>query len=95
MRLLPGCWDVRTMADDLMEALTAPCGECGGGEQVTYCPAWSAYLCVGCRAKRNDDELRVRLVVKDLIAATAREITASARMVRHMQNRSGERGGNG
>ena len=79
--------------DDLLEALTAPCARCDGTDQVTWCHAWDAYLCASCRAARNTDELRVRLVIKDLIAATARDITAAARMVQGMEDRSeGEAG---
>jgi len=84
--------------DDLLEALTAPCADCGKAgpdSQVTFAAAWLAYLCAGCRAKRNDDELRVPLVIKDAMREVARDITAAARMVRDMQNRSEERGSNG
>ena len=44
--------------DDLLAALTETCG-CGKAEQVAWCPAWGLYLCVNCRAARNDEALRV------------------------------------
>jgi hypothetical protein len=73
-----------------MEALTTPCGKCGGVHEVTFCPAWAEYLCVNCRALRNNDELRVPLVIKETIAATVRDITAAARMVQGLEDRSEE-----
>jgi hypothetical protein len=76
------------VADDLMEALDASCGKCGGVHEVTFCAAWAEYLCVNCRALRNNDELRVPLVIKEAIAATVRDITAAARMVQGMEDRS-------
>jgi hypothetical protein len=36
------------------------CGTCGRGEpvaQVTWCPAWEAYLCADCRQRRAEAEL--------------------------------------
>jgi hypothetical protein len=38
------------------------CETCDGTEQVTYCHAWGCYLCVSCRAARNDEALRVHPV---------------------------------
>lgn len=57
--------------DDLLEALNAPCGDCGGGIQVTFCGTWMAYLCVKCRDARGAAEMRVRLTVKDLLKEDA------------------------
>ena len=37
------------MPDDLLEALSARCGTCGGSLEVAYCAAWDAYLCEMCR----------------------------------------------
>jgi hypothetical protein len=45
--------------NDLLAALSVPCGDCGGGFEVAWCHAWGAYLCVSCRAQRNDEALRV------------------------------------
>jgi hypothetical protein len=46
--------------DDLLGAMTEVCEKCDGDNQVAYCHAWGAYLCVNCRAARNDEALRVR-----------------------------------
>jgi hypothetical protein len=29
-------------------------------DQVTYCPAWGAWLCANCRVNRNNAELKVQ-----------------------------------
>ena len=64
------------MRDDPLEALTARCegikpgGKPENHDQVTWCPAWAAWLCAICRSTRNDTELRVPLVVKNAMRAT-------------------------
>jgi hypothetical protein len=47
------------VTDDLM---TEACENGDGGSQVVWCPAWGAYLCVSCRAAKNDEALRVHPV---------------------------------
>jgi hypothetical protein len=47
------------MPDDPM---TEACENGDGGSQVVWCPAWEAWLCVSCRAAKNDEALRVRPV---------------------------------
>jgi hypothetical protein len=44
------------MTDDPM---AEACENSDGGSQVVWCPAWGAYLCVSCRAAKNDEVLRV------------------------------------
>jgi hypothetical protein len=29
--------------NDILEALNAPCGDCGGVREVTWCAAWDGY----------------------------------------------------
>lgn len=65
------------MPDDALEALTSPCGTCGGASQVAWCPAWDAYLCVTCRSTRGDAELRVTLAAKAAMKEAATEERAA------------------
>lgn len=54
--------------DDLLEALTAGCGDCGTDQEPAgWCPAWGVRLCFVCRSKRTDTELRMK--IKDKPAA--------------------------
>jgi hypothetical protein len=85
------------VVDDLLEALTAPCADCGksgGDSQVTFAAAWLAYLCVSCRAMRNDVALRKppvpiaeRSVYPSVVAMDAAFLDAAS----EVQERSGER----
>lgn len=59
------------MPDDPMESLSAHCGTCSGIFEVTWCPAWDAWLCLGCRAIRADSELRMPLALKGALQAAA------------------------
>lgn len=65
------------MPDDALEALTSPCGTCGGASQVAWCAAWDAWLCVGCRSSRSDAELRVTLAAKNAMQEAAAEERAA------------------
>jgi len=83
--------------DDLLEAMTAPCADCGksgGDSQVTFAAAWLAYLCAGCRAMRNDVALRKppvpiaeHSVYPSVVAMDAAFLDASA----EVEKRSDER----
>ena len=58
---------------DPLEALTAHCGTCGGINEVAWCAAWLAYLCVNCRAVRNENELRVPLAARGALREAGTE----------------------
>jgi len=62
--------------DDPLEALTAACqgGVCTSRREVGWCPAWNVWLCVSCRWRRNESELRVTLAAREAMAAADRAV---------------------
>ena len=62
--------------DSPLEALTAACqGDgCGSRDQVGWCLSWDAWLCVSCRWRRNESELRVTLAAREAMAAADRAV---------------------
>jgi len=61
------------MTVDPLESLGESCGKCGGANQVTWCPAWDAWLCADCKIVRADAELRTSLADREAMRAAAGE----------------------
>ena len=59
------------MTIDPLASLDEPCGACEGTFEVSWCPAWGAWLCTGCRDRRADAEVRISLADKQAMQAAA------------------------
>ena len=62
--------------DTLLESLTAACQGtgCSSHDQVGWCPAWNVWLCVNCRFRRNETELRITLATRKAMATAVRAV---------------------
>jgi len=64
------------VTDYLLESLTAACqgGVCSSHREVGWSPAWNVWLCVNCRWRRNEYELRVTPAAREAMAMADRAV---------------------